>query len=105
MTQKPLGTGTTQKANAAGLPTAIAPDELLASDFGTACHPANVFRFRVDKNDVVIDFGYLPPLLAHEISELQAGSVPVHARITVPFGLARQLAEQLQKTIREAEKL
>jgi hypothetical protein len=105
MTQKPLGTTATQRTSASALPTSIAPDELLASDFGTACQPANVFRFRVDKNEVVIDFGYLPPLLAHEISELRAGSVPVHARVTVSFGLARQLAEQLQKTIHEAEKL
>jgi len=63
----------------------LSPDDLLARDLDTLSQPANLFRFRVDRENVVIDFGYLPPIMQEEVDTLQKECVPVHTRIAIPY--------------------
>ena len=81
----------------------ISPDDLLARDFNVLAKPSNLFRFRIDKDNVVIDFGYLPPIIQNEISLLTKDVVNVHTRVAISFELAKQMAEKLVETINEAE--
>ncbi|MEK7433675.1 MAG: hypothetical protein AABZ74_11130 [Cyanobacteriota bacterium] len=92
-------------AAAASSSTNLSPDDLLARDFNTLAKPANLFRFRIDKDNVVIDFGYLPPIIQNEIERLTKDSVSVHTRVSIQFDLARQMAEKLVETIKEADEM
>lgn len=83
----------------------LTPDDLLARDFNTLAKPANLFRFRVDKDTVVIDFGYLPPIISNEIDMLTKDAVNVHTRVAIQFELAKQVAEKLVETIKDAESM
>jgi hypothetical protein len=90
-------------AKPAGQPSQLSPDDLLARDFNVIAKPSNLFRFRIDKDNVVIDFGYLPPIIQNEITQLTKDVVNVHTRISIGFDLAKQMAEKLVETINEAE--
>jgi hypothetical protein len=92
-------------AAAAGQPSQLSPDDLLARDFNVMAKPSNLFRFRIDKDNVVIDFGYLPPIIQNEINQLTKDVVNVHTRISIGFDLAKQMAEKLVETINEAESM
>lgn len=81
----------------------LSPDDLLARDLDTLSQPANLFRFRVDRENVVIDFGYLPPIMQEEVETLQKECVPVHTRIAIPYSLGKEVAEALLKTIESVE--
>ncbi len=81
----------------------LSPDDLLARDLDTLSQPANLFRFRVDRENVVIDFGYLPPIMQEEVDTLQKECVPVHTRIAIPYSLGKEVAEALLKTIESVE--
>jgi hypothetical protein len=81
----------------------LSPDDLLARDLDKLSHPANLFRFRVDRENVVIDFGYLPPIMQEEVETLQKECVPVHTRIAIPYSLGKEVAEALLKTIESVE--
>ncbi|MEZ0373444.1 MAG: hypothetical protein ACAI44_30425 [Candidatus Sericytochromatia bacterium] len=81
----------------------LSPDDLLARDLDTISSPANLFRFRVDRENVVIDFGYLPPIMQEEVETLQKECVPVHTRIAIPYSLGKEVAEALLKTIESVE--
>jgi len=81
----------------------LSPDDLLARDLDTLSSPANLFRFRVDRENVVIDFGYLPPIMQEEVETLQKECVPVHTRIAIPYSLGKEVAEALLKTIESVE--
>ena len=81
----------------------LSPDDLLARDLDTLSQPANLFRFRVDRENVVIDFGYLPPIMQEEVETLQKECVPVHTRIAIPYSLGKEDAEALLKTIESVE--
>lgn len=81
----------------------LSPDDLLARDLDTLSQPANLFRFRVDRENVVIDFGYLPPIMQEEVATLQKECVPVHTRIAIPYSLGREVAEALLRTIESVE--
>jgi hypothetical protein len=83
----------------------LSPDDLLARDFNVLAKPSNLFRFRIDKDNVVIDFGYLPPIIQNEITQLTKDVVNVHTRVSIGFDLAKQMAEKLVETIREAESM
>lgn len=83
----------------------LSPDDLLARDFNVIAKPSNLFRFRIDKDNVVIDFGYLPPIIQNEIAQLTKDVVSVHTRVSISFDLAKQMAEKLVETIREAESM
>ena len=83
----------------------ISPDELLAPDLTLVSKPANLFRFRIDDDQVVIDFGYLPPVRDDELAGLAEHAASVHSRIAIPFALAKDVIEQLLQNIQEAEKL
>jgi hypothetical protein len=83
----------------------LSPDDLLARDFNVMAKPSNLFRFRIDKDNVVIDFGYLPPIIQNEINQLTKDVVNVHTRISIGFDLAKQMAEKLVETINEAESM
>jgi hypothetical protein len=76
------------------------PDELLAASLDKVAKPANLFRFRVDKETkklVVLDFGYLPPII--DTDPLEEGVCKVHTRIEIDFNLAKEMAQILLKTI------
>jgi hypothetical protein len=90
---------------AAEQPSQLSPDDLLARDFNVLAKPSNLFRFRIDKDNVVVDFGYLPPIIQNEINQLTKDVVNVHTRISIGFDLAKQMAEKLVETINEAETL
>ncbi len=92
-----------QAKPASGQGTQLSPDDLLARDFNVLAKPANLFRFRIDKESVVVDFGYLPPIIQNEVSQLTKDVVNVHTRISISFELAKQMAEKLVETINEAE--
>jgi hypothetical protein len=81
----------------------LSPDDLLARDLDTLSQPANLFRFRVDRENVVIDFGYLPPIMQEEVDTLQKECVPVHTRIAIPYSLGKEVAEALLRTIESVE--
>lgn len=81
----------------------LSPDDLLARDLDRLSQPANLFRFRVDRENVVIDFGYLPPIMQEEVDTLQKECVPVHTRIAIPYSLGKEVAEALLKTIESVE--
>lgn len=81
----------------------LSPDDLLARDLDTLSQPANLFRFRVDRENVVIDFGYLPPIMQEEVETLQKECVPVHTRVAIPYSLGKEVAEALLKTIESVE--
>ncbi len=83
----------------------LSPDDLLARDFNVLAKPSNLFRFRIDKDNVVIDFGYLPPIIQNEVDRLTKDVVSVHTRVSIAFDLAKQMAEKLVETITEAESL
>lgn len=83
----------------------VTPDDLLARDFNVLSKPSNLFRFRIDKDNVVLDFGYLPPIIQDEIQMLNKDVVNVHTRISIDFDLAKQMVEKLLETINEAEKM
>jgi hypothetical protein len=83
----------------------VTPDDLLARDFNVLAKPSNLFRFRIDKDNVVLDFGYLPPIIQDEIQLLNKDVVNVHTRISIDFELAKQMVEKLLETINEAEKM
>ena len=93
------------KPAAGGQPQELSPDDLLARDFNVLSKPSNLFRFRIDKDNVVIDFGYLPPIIQNEVDRLTKDVVNVHTRISIAFDLAKQMAEKLVETIGEAESL
>ena len=84
-------------------PQQLSPDDLLARDLDSVSRPANLFRFRVDRDNVVIDFGYLPPIMQEEVPTLQRECVPVHTRIAIPYLLGKEVAEALLKTIEQVE--
>lgn len=90
---------------AAGQTQELSPDDLLARDFNVLSKPSNLFRFRIDRETVVIDFGYLPPIIQNEVDRLTKDVVSVHTRIAIGFDLAKQMAEKLVETINEAESL
>ena len=81
----------------------LSPDDLLARDLDPLSQPANLFRFRVDRENVVIDFGYLPPIMQEEVDTLQKECVPVHTRIAIPYSLGKEVAEALLRTIESVE--
>ena len=83
----------------------LSPDDLLARDFNVLAKPTNLFRFRIDKDTVVVDFGYLPPIIQNEVDKLTKDVVNVHTRISIGFDLAKQMAEKLVETINEAESM
>jgi len=83
----------------------VTPDDLLARDFNVLAKPSNLFRFRIDKDNVVLDFGYLPPVIQNEVDFLTKDVVNVHTRISIDFDLAKQMVEKLLETINEAEKM
>lgn len=83
----------------------LSPDDLLARDFNVLAKPSNLFRFRIDRDNVVIDFGYLPPIIQNEVDRLTRDVVNVHTRVSISFDLAKQMAEKLVETINEAETL
>jgi hypothetical protein len=99
--QPPQAQAAPKAAPSAGL----TPDDLLARDFNVLAKPSNLFRFRIDKDSVVIDFGYLPPIIQNEIQLLTKDVVNVHTRVSISFDLAKQMAEKLVETIQEAEKM
>lgn len=90
---------------AAGQTQELSPDDLLARDFNVLAKPSNLFRFRIDRDNVVIDFGYLPPIIQNEVDRLTRDVVNVHTRVSIGFDLAKQMAEKLVETITEAESL
>jgi hypothetical protein len=82
------------------------PEELLASDLDVPAKVANMFRVRADNtvaNTVVFDFGYLPPILPNDIPLLKPGSCRIHTRISIPFSMARAVAQNLMDAIDKAE--
>ncbi|MFN8672598.1 MAG: hypothetical protein U0457_11040 [Candidatus Sericytochromatia bacterium] len=103
--QPPQAKPQAQPAGGGGNSQGLTPDDLLARDFNTLAKPANLFRFRIDKDNVVIDFGYLPPIIQNEIDRLTKDVVNVHTRIAIQFELAKQMAEKLVETIKEAEEM
>lgn len=88
----------------AGAPI-LSADDLLARDLNQLSKPSNLFRFRIDKENVVIDFGYLPPIMQEEVPALRKDAVNVHTRISIPFILAKEMVEKLLETIKRAEEL
>lgn len=90
---------------AGGQTQELSPDDLLARDFNVLAKPSNLFRFRIDRDNVVIDFGYLPPIIQNEVDRLTRDVVNVHTRVSIAFDLAKQMAEKLVETINEAESL
>lgn len=92
-------------AKPAGGSSQLSPDDLLARDFNVLAKPSNLFRFRIDKDTVVVDFGYLPPIIQNEVNQLTKDVVNVHTRISIGFDLAKQMAEKLVETINEAESM
>jgi len=92
-------------ARNAGTQNQVTPDDLLSRDFNVIAKPSNLFRFRIDKDNVVLDFGYLPPIIQNEIELLTKDVVNVHTRISIDFELAKQMVEKLLETINEAEKM
>lgn len=95
----------TQNQVTAGTQNQVTPDDLLSRDFNVIAKPSNLFRFRIDKDNVVLDFGYLPPIIQNEIELLTKDVVNVHTRISIDFELAKQMVEKLLETINEAEKM
>jgi len=83
----------------------LSADDLLARDLNQLSKPANLFRFRIDKENVVVDFGYLPPIMQEEVPSLRKDAVGVHTRISIPFALAKEMVEKLLETIKRAEEL
>jgi len=102
---KPQPAQASRPAAASQQPAELSPDDLLARDFNQLAKPSNLFRFRIDKDNVVIDFGYLPPIIQNEVSMLTKDVVNVHTRVTIGFDLAKQMAEKLVETINEAESM
>ena len=86
-------------------PPVMSADDLLSRDLGVLSKPANLFRFRIDKENVVVDYGYLPPIMQEEIPSLRKDAVNVHTRISIPFTLAKEMVEKLLETIKKAEEL
>lgn len=84
------------------------PEELLASDLDVTAKVSNMFRVRADKNvaqALVFDFGYLPPILPNDIPLLKPGVCRIHTRVSMPFSMARAVAQNILDAIEKAEQM
>ncbi|MEZ0370396.1 MAG: hypothetical protein ACAI44_15000 [Candidatus Sericytochromatia bacterium] len=75
----------------------------LGSDLNQAANYVNMYRVRGDLQNVTLDFGYLPPLMADEPPLLDKEPIRVSSRLIMPYELAAQLIETLSKTLEAAK--
>lgn len=71
----------------------------MANDLNAPAEYVNMYRIRGDKQNMVIDFGYLPPLMKEEASLLDEEPIGVSSRVILPYELIPQLIANLQQTL------
>lgn len=71
----------------------------MANDLNAPAEYVNMYRIRGDQQNMVIDFGYLPPLMKEEAALLKEEPIGVSSRLILPYELVPQLIANLQQTL------